>query len=266
MGNSEPYPKRYIRDCDVLFKKHIVRSINLNKFNNEEVFGRGNPLVSVLFDAVTRGELIPYKNGHLKEEMSSVEFWEKLKVPVENMSGVNYDWNSGWLTEEDKEWAKGWEKEWGKQEQMAVEEDFVYEDQFIEASQIFRIEFGEDLIVDKVRGDIYFDPKYITIFIPAEINPRGIHEPIASFSFYDCARIFRNDERAYSDNPLMNGRDINFTDVFLLKLYTSYIVKLGRIDDLYFDQMYSRPIDAFMASKKAETKVLEYLHKLFNPL
>lgn len=260
-AKSEPVPRRYIRDCDILYKKHIVRSINLQKFNNEELFGETNLLVSVLLDAVKRGELKPYKTAHLKEELSSEEFWERLKIPYEQPS---VDYTNHMYTEEQSDWEKEWEAAWGKREPEKFEED-VIEDQYYLPSQLSRIEFGENLLVDNVRSDIYFDPQYITIFIPSEINPRGIHEPVASFNFYDCARVFKNDKRAYAENPLMNGKDVNFTDVFLLRLYKSYIVKLGRIDDLYFDQIYSNPKDAFMASKRAEHKVAEYLHKLFNP-
>ncbi|WMJ73779.1 hypothetical protein RCC89_11500 [Cytophagaceae bacterium ABcell3] len=254
-GSPDPYPKRKYREHDILYRKHIVRSINLSKFDNNEIFGNSNALVEILLDAVKNGKLQPYETPHLEKALSVDEFWERLKIQEES----DYSDYSGYWAESDIE-KSAWEEVLPE-----APSGETIEDQYYLPSQLFRIEYGEDLLVDKIVSDVVYDPKYITLFIPASISPKGIHEPVASFSFYDCAKVFRADKRAVAENPLMNGRNINFTEVFLLRLYNSYIVKLGRIDDPYFDQMYSKPMDAFMASKKAEHKVISYLYKLFNP-
>jgi gliding motility associated protien GldN len=234
---------RPIRENDVLFRKHIIRSVNLKRFSNEEIFGRNNTLAKVLLDAVREGKLTAYKSAHLDEELGVSDFLEKIKIPVDNS-----DWSS---------WEDAWKDEIGQNQ--------IPEDVYYEADQLFRIEIGEDVIFDKHRSDIIFDMQYITLFLPAEVSPRGLHEPIASFKFADCMHVFKQDKRAVAENPLNNGMNLNFADVFYLRLYKSYIVKLGRIDDPYFDQMYQDPKKAFIASKNAENRIVEYFYKLYNP-
>jgi len=128
---------------------------------------------------------------------------------------------------------------------------------------LYKVEIGEDLIFDRNRSEIIFDMESITIFIPEELNYKHLLEPIISFKYDDCVKIFKKDSRAVAINPLKNGRNINYSEVFLLKLYRSDIVKIG--NDLYFDQMYSDVTMAYIARKDAENKLTEYLYKLYNP-
>jgi hypothetical protein len=127
------------------------------------------------------------------------------------------------------------------------------------------LELTEEIIVDKHRSEIVFKPISISLMIPPSHSTKGILEPLISFRFEDCAKIFNHDKKAIAINPLLNGRNINYTDVFQLKLYSSYIVKIGREDEMYFDQMASDPQTTFLIGKAEENKLTEYLYKLFNP-
>jgi len=103
----------------------------------------------------------------------------------------------------------------------------------------------------------------LTIFIPQSLNQRSLLEPVVSFDYDECLLIFKKDERASAVNPLKNGRNLNYSEVFLLRLFVSDIVKIG--NDNYFDQMYSDPAQAYIARKEAENQLTEYLYKLYNP-
>jgi len=127
------------------------------------------------------------------------------------------------------------------------------------------IELTEEIIVDKHRSEIVFKPVSISLMIPPAHSSKGILEPLISFRFEDCAKIFNNDKRAFAINPLLNGRNINYSDVFQLKLYASYIVKIGNEEELYFDQIAYDPQTTFLIGKEEENKLTEYLYKLFNP-
>jgi hypothetical protein len=130
-------------------------------------------------------------------------------------------------------------------------------------SKLYRIEISENIIVDKRRSEIVFDMEYLTIFIPSEVNYRKILEPVVSFKYDDCIQFFRKDERAFAINPFSNGRNVNFSEVFLLRLFESYISRIG--EGNYFDQTHQDPLDAFLATKKSENEITEYLYTLFNP-
>jgi hypothetical protein len=127
------------------------------------------------------------------------------------------------------------------------------------------IELHENLIVDKNRSDIVFNPSHITIFLPYTKNSRGLHEAMVTFRYDDCIRLFKADGRAYARNPLRNGRNINFAEVFLLHLYKASIVKIGTPEDPYFDQITLDSQQAYLLGKHQENQLSEYLYKLFNP-
>lgn len=131
-------------------------------------------------------------------------------------------------------------------------------------SQLYIMELGENVMFDKGRSVFVNHTVSLTLFIPEDMSYRGIREPVASFRYEDCHKLFRNDERAYSD-PAKNGRQINFSEVFVLRLYTSHIVKIGGHDQLYYDQLYSDPLRAFLASQNDENRIREYMYKVFNP-
>ena len=127
------------------------------------------------------------------------------------------------------------------------------------------IEIGENLIFNKHTSDFYFSMQTLTLYIPAEMSHRGLQEPLISFAYQDCSRIFKSDPEAISVNPLKNGRNINYADLFLLRCFNSSIVKIGNSRDLYFDQAHADKLSAFLAAKDGEHQLTEYLYKLYHP-
>jgi len=137
--------------------------------------------------------------------------------------------------------------------------------EFFLCEQLYVLELGENLIFDKHRSDVYFDMEFISIFIPAAISNKGIFEHVVSFRFDDCVKIFRKNPEAVALNPLKNGNDVNYAEVFMLRLFNSTIVKIGNPDDLYFDQQYTDPMQAFLEKKNIENEITEYIYSLYNP-
>lgn len=136
---------------------------------------------------------------------------------------------------------------------------------FQSINSLHELEFGECLIFNKHTSDFYFTMESLTINIPAEKSTRGLKEPLISFNYKDCAQVLKADSNAVSYNPLKNGRDINFTDVFLLRMFNSTIVKIGNSKDLYFDQIHTDQMSTFLAAKHGENMLTEYIYKLYHP-
>ncbi|HXA01545.1 MAG TPA: hypothetical protein VNW99_06120 [Cytophagaceae bacterium] len=220
-GLSAQPDHTYVRECDITFRTHIVRSINLRHISNEEIFGKGK-VVKILLEAAFANQISIYDPYNKAQLLSKEALLEKLTAKDEDGTADTYSFR-----------------------------------------QLYQIEIGEDLVFDKQRSIPVYQVKYLTIFIPQDINYRGIHEPIATFRFRDCEKIFRQDY--LSTNSFNNNMKINFRDVFLLHMYKAEIVKMGREDDLYFDQKYPDPSKAFIARKKSEEEVLEYFYKIYNP-
>ena len=133
------------------------------------------------------------------------------------------------------------------------------------AKELYVLELTEKFIFDKNASEFKFIPIELTLFIPAEISSKGIMEPIAVIPFEECTRIFRNDPRAYATANKLGQPPINFNEQFLLRSYTSNIVKIGNEDDLYFDQRYTDPYKAFMAMKEEEQALQEMMYQAYHP-
>jgi hypothetical protein len=210
----------YVRECDITFRTHIVRSVNLRHPANEDVFDRGR-IVELLLKAAFARE-IPIYDPISKDELSQEALLEKLTAKAEDGANDQYSFR-----------------------------------------HLYQIEIGEDLVFDKQRSIPVYQVKYITLFIPQEINYRGIHEAVVTFRFQDCRNLFIQD--GHKEMSFSNKTNINFRDAILLHMYTAEIVKMGDEDDLYFDQKYSKSSDAFLARKKSEEEVLEYFYRIYNP-
>jgi hypothetical protein len=217
--------QHFTRQDDILFSKHLVRSIDMQEKGNQQIFGRENLPVRLLLDAYCSGVLTGYNDQELKTRLSYEDFEERLKL-------------------------------------LQKENLLPYSEL---ARTLHIVEIGEKLIFDKNRSDFYFDMKSFSIFIPASESYRGIQELLISFDYDACAHIFSGNERAVSKAPLKNGRDINFSSVFLMRLFNSSIAKIGGEETRYFDQQYKNEVSIFLAAKAEENLLTEYLYKLYHP-
>ena len=148
-------------------------------------------------------------------------------------------------------------------EKLSIKNEDGTNDQY-SFRHLYQMEIGEDLVFDKQRSIPVYQVKYITLIIPQEINYRGIHEALVTFRFQDCRKLFiqdGHDEVSFNKEKVK----INFRDAILLHMYKAEIVKMGDEDDLYFDQKYPKPSDAFLARKRSEEEVLEYFYRIYNP-
>jgi hypothetical protein len=211
----------YVRECDITFRTHIVRNINLRHPANEDIFDKGR-IVELLLQAAFTKQIPIYDPINKDQLISQEEFLEKLRIQTEDGTSDQYSFR-----------------------------------------HLYQIEIGEDLVFDKQRSIPVYQVKYITLFIPEEINYRGIHEAVATFRFQDCRNLFVQD--GHKQISFGNKIRINFRDAILLHMYTAEIVKMGDEDDLYFDQKYPKPAEAFLARKRSEEEVLEYFYRIYNP-
>ena len=215
---------QHIREQDKAYSTTIVREVNLYHPSNQFLFGQRALLSQILIEATENGSCKAYNPCQIEEELSVREFIGNRSYPDDSCGFEQYY-----------------------------------------SSQLYIIEIQEEFVFDKNRSEFKFIPKYITLFIPAEINYKGIIQPVASWKYEDCEKVFRNDKRAFSQTPKAFGKSkINFCETFLLRSYTSEIVKIGT-DAQYFDQTYTDPTQAFLMRKEEEYKIQEMVYKAFHP-
>lgn len=213
-----------IREEDKAYSTTIVREINLNHPSNQSLFGKKALLSEMLLEATKKGYLQARQPEDPETELS---LWDVIKnISIPSDSG------------------------------------FCFE-QYL-PSQLYLIELQEEFIFDKNRSEFRFIPKYITLFIPPEVNYRGIMQPIATWKYEDCKKLFLSDKRAFSQSKGFGKSKINFHETFLLRSYRSEIVKIGGTEP-YFDQLHPDPEQAFLLGQAKEYELQEMIYKVYHP-
>ncbi|MGN6646506.1 MAG: hypothetical protein ACTHJT_08245 [Cytophaga sp.] len=220
-----PIAAQQVREQDITYSRYIVREINLRNECNKVIFGSHAELPSILLDALQQGAKA-YSYTTPIQPVSYEQVQEKLLIGT-------------------------------------AEDSCSFS--FYTPQDLYMIELTEQFIFDKQLSEFRFIPVALTLFIPAEISSKGIMEPLAVFPFEECTRIFRKDARAVSAVTKIGQPAVNFNEQFLLRSYTSTIVKIGNKDDLYFDQQYSNQYEAFMAMKKEEQALQEMMYAAYHP-
>ena len=224
LANGRLVSAQHIREQDKAYSTSIVREINLNHPSNQFLFGK-KALLSQLLIEHTENSCCKIYNPYNKEvEISRKEFTSNLSYPNDSCGFERYL-----------------------------------------SSQVYLIELQEEFVFDKNRSEFKFIPEYITLYIPPEVNYTGIMQPIASWKYEDCEKIFRSDSRAFSEAPRSFGKSkVHFCETFLLRAYTSEIVKIGA-DALYFDQLHPDTTQAALMGKEEEYRIQEMVYKAFHP-
>ncbi|MFN3404326.1 MAG: hypothetical protein ACK40G_09560 [Cytophagaceae bacterium] len=212
-----------VREQDILFKKHIVRSVPLNHPENIKLFGNGNTVMlpQILLEAFYAGKITGYQNEMF--DMRLTPSTVKMRMQSDGFEGVKIE---------------------------------------IMPEELTLMEVGEDFIFDKHHSEMIIMPVSITLMLPAKNSPRGLLEPIVSFSYDECLKIFQADQRAKGENPYKLYATMGYKEIFLSRPYKHEIVKMGPPDAPYFDQIYQSKTDAYIARRKEEEKLKEMLYKL----
>ena len=268
-NSIDPIPK-----YEQLFKKRVWVNVDLKEKQNKGFFAVNSELPQFIIDAVKSGELaeVIYQNDSLTTKMTKEEFMDKLvaveAVPVDpwdadteyyegdeiSYGGRNYvsryDENLGITPGTDDEY---WEvKEGGGAE--------VYLPQQISVMRLM-----EDRIFDRRRSRLYYDVQSIEIIIPGTETISGIDVEVATFSYKDLAKVFRNHpEEAVWFNSQNSAENKNFADAFLLRLFHGNLVKVENPDNFYIVDVYDKSRkEGVMASEWLDVQLMEKEHNLW---
>jgi len=245
------YAVRPIHNSDIMYKKTILRAVDLREKQNLPMFARNREISRLLIDATVAGTITPYLNDSLDngQKMTIVDFNKLLIMPSDAPS----------FTPEDTA-------------MMFANGDYSYREMSLGGDKffptdIYQMEIKEDWIFDKQRSRQYFDIISITIFVPADhpSNIKGIQYPIASYSYKElCEKLFKDNPKAIWFNPQNERESKNLADAFDLRLFSSYIIKVSNPKDAYLTDIYGGDQQkGIMASQWAAFELLEYEHNLW---
>lgn len=243
-----PLSVRPIHVSDIMWKKSIIRAIDLREKQNKPLFSRNKEITRLLMDASTAGDLTLYANDSLDRKLTIDEFNEAMLIPSDVAP----------LSEEERQILR----ESGDTAAFASGDAAFYF-----PTDIYQMEIKEDLIFDKQRSRLYYDIIAVTIFVPADHpqNIKGIQQVIASYSYKELAdKLFKDNPKAIWFNVQNDQQHKNLADAFDLRLFSSYIIKVSNPYDSYLVDVYGGDQQkGIMASQWAAMEILEFEHNLW---
>jgi gliding motility associated protien GldN len=243
-----PLSVRPIHVSDIMWKKTLLRAIDLREKQNKPLFSRNREITRLLMDAVMKGDLTIYANDSLDRKITIDEYNEAMLIPVEG----------GTMTEEEKQIA------------LANGDSSVLQSggpAYYFPTDLYQLTIKEDLIFDKQRSRLYYDIIALTMYVPADLpsNIKGIEQVVASFSYKELVeKVFKDNPKAIWFNVQNDQQHKNLADAFDLRLFSSYITKVSNPNDAYLVDIYGGDQQkGIMASQWAAMELLEFEHNLW---
>jgi gliding motility associated protien GldN len=240
----------YIHESDIMYRKILLRGIDLREKQNLPLFSRNREITELLIKAVESGSITPYMNDSLDcgRQITIDEFHKNILIPSD----------APVLTQEEKDI-------------MLANGDSSFMQtggaEYFFPRDLYQMEIKECLIFDKQRSRMYYNILGLTLYVPADhpANIRGIQTVVASFSYKELAeKLFKDNPKAIWFNSINDQEHKNLADAFELRLFSSYILKVSNPTDSYLSDVYGGDQQkGIMASQWASFDLLEYEHHLW---
>ncbi|MBE7175355.1 MAG: gliding motility protein GldN [Mucilaginibacter polytrichastri] len=241
--NAKVTPYAYLRDADVMFSKRIWREIDTREKMNWFLSSPKARLIDVLMTAIQDGELTAYDASPTKEDPNGDSFTQVL-TPGQAMGKFadsvvvdQFDQNTGEKT--------------GSQ-LMAGE---------FNPDSVVKFRIKEDWIFDKQRS--VFEPRIIGIAPMVKPKAGGVdldYQP-AFWIYFPEARQLLSTKEAVNRNNDATG--LSFDDVFVKRLFASYIVKESNDKDERIKD-YAQGVDRLYESDRIKKTLMDFEHDLWS--
>lgn len=232
-------PYANLRESDVAFAKRIWREIDVREKMNQYLASPKQRLIDVLLNAIDAGELTAYDPTATKDDPNGDGFSKPLtagqaRARMADSSAVDvFDKNTG-------------EKTGSK---IVAGE--------IQADSVVKFRLKEDWVFDRQRS--IFEPRIIGIAPLVKINAAGglvssDYQP-AFWIYFPEARAVLATKEAVSRNSDATG--LSFDDVFMKRIFTSYIVKQSNDKDERVKD-YAQGIDKLYESERIKKNLMDW--------
>ena len=243
--NAKVTPYANLREADVMFVKRVWREIDLREKMNRVYAAPKSRLIDVIMDAVIAGELTAYDatpapkkadpNGDsfstvLSSKQAMAKFADSVLVPI-------FDPNTGDQT--------------GTQ---------IKPGEF-NPDSVLKFRIKEDWIFDKQRS--VWEPRIIGIAPMVRIVAGGQSledQPAFWIYFPEARNIFVTKEVANRSN---DATGLSYDDIFMKRIFDSYIVKESNPDDLRIKD-YADGFDRLYESERVKKELFDFEHDLWS--
>ena len=230
-----PYPN--LRESDVAYAKRVWREIDVREKMNQYLASPKLRLIDIIMDAIASGELTAYDANPTTEDPGGDKFTKPLtstQAKAKMSDSVLVD---------------KFDKATGDKIGSTMQAGEFSPDSIVK----FRIK--EDWVFDRQRS--VFEPRIIGI--APMIRPKGTgitldYQPAFWIYFPDARPIFTTKE-AVSRGSDATG--LSFDDVFMKRIFTSYIVKVSNDKDERIKD-YAQGIDKLYESEKVKKQLMDW--------
>lgn len=240
--NRKVIPYSPIRSVDVMYSKRVWREIDLREKLNASFSSPKSRLIDVIMNAVMAGELTAYDPTPTKDDPNGDSF----KTPISADEVMAKLADSVFIPEFDDD---------GMQIGGTMQSGEFNPD------SILRFRIKEDWIFDKQRS--VFEPRIIGIAPLIAINAGGISlDPQPAFWIYfpEARHVFVNREVMNRDN---DATGLSYDDVFIKRIFASYIVKESNPEDLRIRD-YKEGVDRLYEAERIKKALMDYEHDLWS--
>jgi gliding motility associated protien GldN len=229
-----PYPN--LRESDVAFAKRIWREIDVREKMNRYLASPKQRLIDIILDAVAAGELTAYDPTPTKDDPNGDSFGTPLK-PGQARSRLA---DSSLVDKFDKD---------GNKIGSSLSAGEFNPDSVVK----FRIK--EDWVFDKQRS--IFEPRIVGIAPMVKPKAGSLdldYQPAFWIYFPDARQVFATKEAVSRNN---DATGLSFDDVFMKRLFTSYVVKESNDKDERIKD-YATGIDKLYESERIKKSLMDW--------
>ena len=228
-----PYPN--LRESDVAFAKRIWREFDIREKMNQYLASPKQRLIDILLDAIAKGELTAYDASSTTDDPNGDTF----SVPLTGGQAKNKLADSSVVDKFDKD---------GNKIGSTLKAGEVTPDSIVK----FRLK--EDWVFDRQRS--IFEPRIIGIapMIKIKVGSNEDYQPAFWIYFPDARPILATKEVASRDN---DNTGLSFDDVFMKRIFTSYIVKESNDKDERIKD-YENGIDKLYEAERIKKNLMDW--------
>jgi gliding motility associated protien GldN len=240
--NARVTPYANLRESDVMFSKRVWREIDVRDKVNTIFASPKSRLITIFTDAIQAGELTAYDASSTKDDVNGDEFSAVLNA--KDAMAKFADSVVVPIFDQD-----------GNQTGSKVEAGEFNPDSIVK----FRIK--EDWIFDKQRS--VFEPRIVGIAPMVKISKAGqaFDEQPAFWIYFPEARNLLVTKAAVNRTNDLAG--LSYDDIFMKRIFSSYIVKESNPDDLRIKD-YAIGIDKLFESDRVKKALMDFEHDLWS--
>lgn len=230
------YP--YLREADVKFSRRVVRCIDVRQKMNKQLEWPRQPLNRLLYEAMVKGEIIPYKTDSLLSFYNTEEFSKRGGEEILTFISTDPD-------------------------DPTIGRDSVYYEPY-KYENIKKYWVMEDWIFDYKHS--VFKPRIIAIapiFAPSYGGMVGKEQPLCWIKMDEIRPLLANTEMF---NRYNDASRLSFDDFFQMRIFDSYIVYESNVFDNFinmFQEYENDGIGALLKSDEIKNDLFIFEHDLW---